>query len=71
MAAFIQDRVGVYTREFTGVDNLMWSSDYPHTDTTWPKSRQSIEHDFAGVSQADLVKMTYTNAAKLYGFKLN
>lgn len=71
MAAFIQDRVGVYTREFTGADNLMWSSDYPHTDTTWPRSRESIECDFAGVSSADRVKMTYTNAAKLYGFKLN
>ena len=69
MASFIQDRVGVYTRAFTGADNLMWSSDYPHTDTTWPKSRQSIAHDFKGVSDADLVKMTYTNAAKLYGFK--
>ena len=71
MAAFIQDRVGVYTREFTGADNLMWSSDYPHTDTTWPRSRESIERDFAGVSAADRTKMTCTNVAKLYGFKLN
>ncbi|MBI3918542.1 MAG: amidohydrolase [Betaproteobacteria bacterium] len=70
-AAFIMDRVGVFTREFMGVDNLMWSSDYPHTDSTWPRSRQSIEHDFAGVAAADRVKMTCTNAAKLYGFKLN
>ncbi len=70
MAAFIKDRVGVYTREFTGVDNLMWSSDYPHTDTTWPKSRESIAHDFAGVSAADKRKMTCTNVAKLYGFSL-
>jgi len=71
MAAFIQDRVGVYTREFTGADNLMWSSDYPHTDTTWPRSRESIARDFVGVSEADRIKMTCTNAAKLYGFKLN
>jgi len=70
-AALIADRVGVYTREFTGVDNLMWSSDYPHTDSTWPRSRESIAHDFAGVSEADRVKMTCTNAAKLYGFKIN
>jgi predicted TIM-barrel fold metal-dependent hydrolase len=69
-AAFIQDRVGVFTREFTGVDNLMWSSDYPHTDSTWPRSRESIEHDFAGVPQADRIKMTCTNAAKLYGFNV-
>jgi predicted TIM-barrel fold metal-dependent hydrolase len=70
-AAFIVDRVGVYTREFTGVENLMWSSDYPHTDSTWPKSRESIEHDFAGVSESDRYKMTCTNAAKLYGFKVD
>jgi len=69
-ASFIQDRVGVFTRDFMGVENLMWSSDYPHTDTTWPHSLQSIEHDFVGVSQADRIKMTCTNAAKLYGFKV-
>jgi len=69
-ASFIVDRVGVFTREFTGVDNLMWSSDYPHTDSTWPRSRESIDHDFAGVSEADRIKMTCTNAAKLYGFKV-
>jgi predicted TIM-barrel fold metal-dependent hydrolase len=69
-ASFIQDRVGVFNRETIGVENLMWSSDYPHTDSTWPKSRESIEHDFAGVSPADRVKMTCTNAAKLYGFEV-
>jgi predicted TIM-barrel fold metal-dependent hydrolase len=69
-ASFIVDRVGVFNRESIGVDNLMWSSDYPHTDSTWPRSRESIEHDFAGVSEADRVKMTCTNAAKLYGFEV-
>lgn len=68
MAAFIQDRVGVFNRESVGVANLMWSSDYPHTDSTWPHSRDSIAHDFSGVSAADRKKMTCTNAAKLYGF---
>jgi len=69
-ASFIQDRVGVFNRGSIGVENLMWSSDYPHTDSTWPKSRESIEHDFVGVSEADRYKMTVTNAAKLYGIKI-
>ena len=34
------------------------------------ESRESIEHDFAGVGEADRIKMTCTNAAKLYGFKV-
>lgn len=69
-AAFIKDREGVFAREFIGVDNLMWSSDYPHTDSTWPHSRESIEHDLQGVSAADRRKITCTNAAKLYGFEV-
>ena len=50
-ASFIGSRRRVHPREFMGVDNLMWSSDYPHTDSTWPRSRESIAHDFAGVSE--------------------
>ena len=48
----------------------MWSSDYPHTDSTWPRSRESIAHDLEGVADADRRKMTCTNAAKLYGFEV-
>ncbi|MBI4081652.1 MAG: amidohydrolase [Candidatus Lambdaproteobacteria bacterium] len=70
-ATFIKDRVGVFCREFIGVDNLMWSSDYPHTDSTWPRSHESLDIDFAGVSPSDRLKMTCTNAARLYGFHVN
>lgn len=52
-AAFIMDRVGVFARDFIGVDNLMWSSDYPHTDSTWPHSHRAIAHDFQGVPEAE------------------
>jgi predicted TIM-barrel fold metal-dependent hydrolase len=70
LASFIADRVGVFAREFVGVENLMWSSDYPHTDSTWPRSRQSIAHDFDGVPEAERIKMTCTNTARLYGFEV-
>ena len=38
---------GVFAREFVGVDNLMWSSDYPHSETTFPNSHAIIKRDFA------------------------
>ena len=66
----IADRVGVFTREFIGVDNLIGSSDYPHADSIGPRSRQSIADDFEGVCNADRIKMTCTNAATLYGFQV-
>ncbi len=67
-ATYIDDPVGVAHRHEIGVDNIMWSSDFPHSATFWPHSREKIEKDFAGVSEEDKRKMVSGNAAKLYGF---
>lgn len=69
-ATFIKDPVGVATREFVGVDNLMWSSDYPHTDSSWPHSHDVIESDFQGVPAGDREKMTLSNVVKLYDLEV-
>ena len=67
---FIDDSFGVASRHWIGVDNVMWSSDYPHTASTWPHSRAIIERDFKDVSEAEKRKIVRENAAKLYGFDL-
>jgi predicted TIM-barrel fold metal-dependent hydrolase len=64
---FQKDPVAVETRDRVGVDRLMWASDYPHSDSTWPHSRKVIEHDFAGVPDDDLDAILAGNAAALYG----
>ena len=69
-ATFIDDPVGVATREFIGVDNIMWSSDYPHTVSTWPNSREIVERDLRGVPEEEKQKIVRGNAARLYGFDL-
>jgi predicted TIM-barrel fold metal-dependent hydrolase len=51
-ATFIEDRSGVKLRHEAGLENIMWSSDYPHSDTTWPHSREVVEDHFAGVPAA-------------------
>ena len=53
-----------------GVDNIMWSSDYPHTASTWPRSRAVIERDFKDVDEEERWKILRGNVAKLYGFDL-
>jgi len=52
----------------TGAANLMWGSDYPHDEGTFPHSQEVIERTFAGVSESDKRKIVCDNAARLYGF---
>lgn len=67
-ATFENDRSGVLTREITGVDNLMWGSDYPHTEGVWPFSRRQVAENFAQIPPADTRRMVHDNAVRLYGF---
>jgi predicted TIM-barrel fold metal-dependent hydrolase len=64
---FQKDPVAVETRQRVGVGQLMWASDYPHSDSTWPHSRKVIERDFEGVPEGDLTAIVHDNAARLYG----
>ena len=66
-ASFIQDRTGVLNRDLPGGRNIMWSSDYPHSETTFPNSRQVIARDFKGIPEGDTRDITCNRAKKLYG----
>ena len=67
-ATFIDDTFGIAHRHEIGVENLLWSSDFPHSATFWPHSREKIAKDFQGVDEADQQKILARNAAQLYGF---
>ncbi len=67
LGTFIEDEVGVRERHVIGVENIMWSTDYPHADSTWPHSQQAIEADFQGVPEDEKRQIIGGNAARLYG----
>ena len=67
LGTFIEDEVGVRERHVIGVENIMWSTDYPHADSTWPHSQQAIEGDFQGVPEDEKRQIIGGNAARLYG----
>src|SRR5919201_1185574 len=67
---YIDDYVGVAMRHFVGVDRMMWSSDYPHQASSWPRSQEVVARDFKDASPDDRFKITRGNVAKLYGFDL-
>jgi predicted TIM-barrel fold metal-dependent hydrolase len=67
----MEDDLGIQLRDLIGVDNMLWGSDFPHAESTWPKSRDFLQRIFAGVPETDLRKVTSENAARMFGFKLN
>jgi len=51
-----------------GVSNIMWGSDYPHPEGTWPETSEQMVATFRGLPPAELEAMLSGNAARVYGF---
>ncbi|MGY8737305.1 MAG: amidohydrolase family protein, partial [bacterium] len=53
-------------QERLGVDNIMWSSDYPHPVSSWPRSQQVVNEMFDGIPADDRTKIVSGNAARVW-----
>jgi predicted TIM-barrel fold metal-dependent hydrolase len=65
---FMEDDYGIRLRDVIGVDNMLWGNDFPHAESTWPKSQEFLDRIFFGTSEEDRRKITADNAVKLFGF---
>jgi predicted TIM-barrel fold metal-dependent hydrolase len=65
-ASFIHDKIGIALRNEPGGRNIMWSSDYPHSETTFPHSHDVITRDFAGVPEAEKREILCDRARRVY-----
>ena len=64
--SFLEDPLGIRLRDIVGVDNLMWGSDYPHHESTFPRSREIIAETLAGCTEEEKAKIAGGNAARVY-----
>jgi predicted TIM-barrel fold metal-dependent hydrolase len=67
---FQEDPIGVANRYYTGLRCLIWGSDYPHWEGTWPNSREAVEKLFQGVPDEEVDQMVRGNAVETFKFKL-
>ena len=67
-ATFEEDALAAPFIPHLGAGSCMWASDYPHTDSTFPNSRHTIEEVLGALPAGDRRKITATNCARLYGF---
>ncbi|HEY3168024.1 MAG TPA: amidohydrolase family protein, partial [Candidatus Binatia bacterium] len=49
-----------------GTDRILWATNFPTANSTWPESRQFAERCLAGVSDSEQEQILRGNAAKLY-----
>jgi predicted TIM-barrel fold metal-dependent hydrolase len=66
--SFQEDALGVRERYTIGVDNLLWGSDYPHQESTFPKSQEILAQILEGVPAEEQAKIVGGNATRLYHF---
>jgi len=66
--SFQEDAIGIRLRDAIGVDNMMWGSDYPHSESTFPQSRKILAEILAGVPDDEQAKIAGGNTARVYNF---
>ena len=54
-----------------GLDRVMWGSDYPHNESTYPHTTAGLRRAFADWDPAEVRQVTSENAARIYGFDLD
>jgi predicted TIM-barrel fold metal-dependent hydrolase len=69
-ATFFDDPVGAHNFSKWGVDNYMWSSDFPHRNSPWPNSLKVIERDLGHLDADDRAKVLRETVSHLYDMHL-
>ncbi|MDT5017909.1 MAG: hypothetical protein QOD39_4069, partial [Mycobacterium sp.] len=69
-SCFFKDAVGVSVLDRVGIDNVMFETDYPHQDGTWPESREAAAMQFGHLPDDQIYKIARGNAIKLLGLEL-
>jgi predicted TIM-barrel fold metal-dependent hydrolase len=67
---FMDDKVGLHNIPFTGSSSLMWGSDYPHSEGTWPHTQKELDRLFHDLPDADRAAITGGNAARVFNIPL-
>jgi predicted TIM-barrel fold metal-dependent hydrolase len=65
---FQEDPNVLQLRDYIGVDTLIWGSDYPHHESTFPFSRKILDEMLADIPEAERRQILEVNPTNLYRF---
>jgi predicted TIM-barrel fold metal-dependent hydrolase len=67
-ATFQDDTIGINNLPYTGAAPLIWGSDYPHEEGTYPHSREVVTRLAKDLDEDTVARVFRTNAAELFHF---
>jgi predicted TIM-barrel fold metal-dependent hydrolase len=62
----IDDPSTLSTRHTVGIDHIMFETDYPHGDGTWPDSQAVFDRFYGSLPADEIAKISHANAAALF-----
>ncbi len=62
----VDDPSSFSQREVVGVENILVESDYPHADSTWPNTQETLQTQLADMPSDEAEAICWRNAAKLF-----
>jgi predicted TIM-barrel fold metal-dependent hydrolase len=70
-ASALFDEGSTAVRAAIGIDAIMWGTDYPHPEGSWPHTRKKMRQYLTGIAEPDLDKMLGLNAVAWYGLDVD
>ena len=67
---YISDSHGLRSLDLVGEDNITYETDYPHTDSTWPNSRDVAERELGHLTESQIEKIVRGNAIRMLSLDL-
>ena len=68
IGASFMPRHEAHFRHDLGVEKIMWGSDYPHLEGTWPNTMKKLTETFADFPEQEIRDILGLNAVRIYGF---
>ncbi len=65
-ATFQDDLTAYHSLDLFPYEHLLWASDFPHTDSTWPRSRQLIAEQASHLTEEQHQAIFRDNTARLF-----
>ena len=64
------ERASMQTRHSIGIENILWSTNFPLTTSTWPNTHQMIGRWSEAAAEDERQRILWANAAALYGIQV-